>query len=671
MHLSAMNRSLLTVVCLSTSLCGFALNATADHGIDIAGMDRTVVVKSPGDMQNFANGNWFDNTPIPADKAYVGTYDEIRERNLATLRSVLENPTSTLNGADAGLKFAKSLYRQAMNERALETSGSLPVAAELKRIDLVKDRNSLATEIAHLHTLGVPVAFDISVSPDDKNNTRHLLTLAQGGQILPERNLYLATDERSVAMRAQYLTTVGKLLAMVKVFDPASRAKEALELETLLANASLGTLDLKDPQANYHRKSLTELEQDSPEFGWSAYFTGLGVESVSTLNVRQPKFFAAFSKALAERPIAQWRSYLRASTLYAWAPYLANAFVKTQFSLSSNITGCPLLSPRWKRAIATVDLMPGDILGHILVAKSLNPDAQKAALRVVNAVRIALRERLVEVDWMLTETQALAVKKLDGMKFKIGSPGAWEPIPTFKLSEESLLDSILKIQSGRWKSQLALLKKPLDRSAWTTSAADIRVSYNLNLNELTVPAGALQKGLFDPYADDASNFGAIGSVIGHEITHGFDNYGSQFDATGNLKNWWKDEDWEHYTDASSHVRIQYTAYRSPDGVPVDGKLTLSENCADIGGLSLAYAAYHRVLGGATPRIRDGLSGDQRFFIAFTQTFRSHYRPDVAQALIATDLFAPDTVRAVGAISDEKGFYKAFGLSVPKTVPHIW
>lgn len=656
----------------SALLLVIAVGATQSHGIDISGMDRSVVVKSPADLYNFANGSWFDRTAIPPAKANVGTFEEIQEHNFAILRTIVEEAASRkLRLGSSPIALVGALYRMAMDVKSIEARGGKPLAPELARIDAVSDRSSLVREIAHLDSLGVPVGFAVRVRPDPFNATRMLLTLSQGGFILPDRQLYVDNDDRSKALRGQYWTTMAKLMSLAKVSDPAAQADASLRVERILAKAANSQTVLQNAQANNHVMTLAELGVLTPSVDWSGFLTELGAEKPDSVNLCQPRFLQAFSQALTTIPIVQWRSYLIASVLYAWSPYLSNDFVKSQRSLTNDITGATEMEPRWKRAIDTIDSVAGDALGQLYVEKAFSPEARDQALRLVENIKSALRNRIQELDWLAPQTSRWAISKLWAMTFKVGYPSVWQDYSGMQLKRDSYLANVVRIQNFDWKRQLAKLGKPVDRSEWEVTASTVGAIYNPVWNEIVVPAGILQPGLFNAEADSASNYGAIGAIVGHEMTHGFDDLGSQYDAFGNLKNWWTPEDKEHFLDASSHIRVQYDAYRSPEDLPVSGALTMREDVADIGGLNLAYLAFHKLLGGASPPIRDGLTGDQRFFVAYAQIYRSHYRPDIASVMIHSNPHAPDPVRVQGALTDQPAFYKAFGLAVPKNLPQIW
>ena len=647
--------------------------AERPHGVNLWSMDRRVQVKKPFDLYNLANGKWLDNITVPADKAYVGTFEAVTENNLAILKDIAEQavlhkaPKDSSDPADIVGWF----YRLAMDEKRLNQMGGQPLEAQLHRIDLVHDRASLVDEIAHLQAVAVNVGFGVSVKSDYKDSSRMLLTLGQGGLTLPDREMYFDEDDRSKGIRAQYVKTMTQLLSLAKIPNPGAQAENALALETLLARASSPPVALLDPRLNYNLTTTEELKASNPDVAWNDYFEGLGSRTPVFVNLCQPKFLSTFSRAVREQPIGTWKSYLRAVAIFTWAPYLSDDFVNAQFGLTKATTGVVELLPRWKRAIQTMDAIVGDALGQLFVAKAFPPSWKEAAKDIVQNVRLSLRDRIGDLEWMSPATQTEAIKKLDALTVKIGYPNTWKTYKGFAVRRDSYVVTVMKANVFEWNRQLQKLNHPVDRSEWTTTVTTVKAFYNPYWNEIVFPAGILQPGFFDPLADNASNYGAIGSIIGHEITHGFDDQGALFDAQGNLRNWWTPEDKMRFDDEATTLVRQYDGYTSADNLKVNGKLTLSENIADVGGLMIAYLAYHRAMGDGVPPLKDGLTGDQRFFIAFAQNYRAHYRPEQAKIMIATDRRAPDEIRVEGSAADQIPFYKAFGLKAPLHVAHIW
>ena len=673
MHLSSTLRVAAVLSCFMGGIGTLEARGQRPHGLNLWSMDRNVTVHKPSDLYDFANGKWLDHINVPADKAYVGTVEAVNENNFAILKSIAEQavlrkaPKDTSDPADIVGWF----YRLAMDEKRLNMMGGQPLEAQLKRIDAVHDRASLVDEIAHLQAIAVHVGFDISVRSDDKDSSRMLLTLGQGGLTLPERELYIDRDDRAISVRAEYRKTMARLLKLAKIQNSGEQAENALALESQLALAASSPVELRDPRLNYNLTTVEELKASTPSVAWNDYFAGLGTNTPVFINLCQPKAIHAFAKAVRDQPIYVWKSYLRAVAIYTWAPYLSDDFVSAQFGLTRVLTGAQELLPRWKRALQATDAAVGDALGQLFVAKAFSPEAKDKALKIVRNVRLALRERIGDLEWMSPATQLEATKKLDALNVKIGFPGKWKQYKGFTVRRDSYVVTVMNANLFEWNQALQKLGKPVDRSEWTTTAITVSAFYNPYWNEIVFPAGILQPGFFDPAADDASNYGAIGSIIGHEITHGFDDQGCLYDAQGNLRNWWTPEDKMRFDDESTTFVKQYSAYTSAENLSVNGKLTLSENIADVGGLTIAYLAYHKALAGDYPFPQDSLSGDQRFYVAFAQNYRAHYRPEQAKVMISTDPHSPDAIRVEGAVADQFSFYKAFGLKVPLHLPHIW
>ena len=662
------------LLCLAGCVVGLHIaRGQGFHGINPENMDRRISVSKPEQMYEYANGGWLARNSLPSDKSYIGTFDEINERNLNVLKTVAEEAAGIkphTNGSSP-TELVGILYRLAMNERNLNAAGAAPLAAQLRRIDLIHDRESLIDEIAHLQALAVGVGFTVDVEPDDVDSSRVLLTLSQGGQTLPDRQMYLDPDHASVSLRRQYVLSISQLMRLANMHDPLDQANKALFIETQLAKASATPVELRDPKANYHLLSAAALKEICPLFGSNIYFHRLGTVAPATMNVRQPKFFTAFSQLIESEPLTAWKAYLRATALFTWAPYLSDSFVNARFTLSQALTGTTQLPPRWKRAVQTIDSVVGEALGQLYVAKAFPESAKQIALNLVRNLKLALRDRISDLEWMSPKTQTLALKKLEAITVKVGYPDKWRSYEGLKLRRDFYVLSIMKANVFEWNRQLSKLGKPVDKGEWSMTPPTVNAYYNPSWNEIVFPAGILQPGFFDPAADEASNYGAIGAIIGHEISHGFDDQGAQYDAKGNLANWWTPEDKLRFDDAAATIVAQYSGYKSPAGYPVNGKLTLGENIADVGGLTIAYLAYQKAINEIAPPLIDGLTGEQRFFIAFAQNYKARSRPQAEKVAVATDPHSPDAVRVVGAISDQIPFYKAFGLKPPLHVPHIW
>ena len=642
--------------------------ALPGHGIDLAAMDRSVKIESPADLNRFANGKWLEGTPLPADKSYIGTFDDVYERNLVILKRICERqaaarpPLSTVGGK-VGL-----LYRLSMDPARADRLGAAPLRPELARIDEVRDAKGLLREIAHLETIGVNVGFSAGPGLDDKDAARVVYTLGQPQSILGDRDLYLGSDARAKAAQAQYLRSEGAFLRLAKL--PEVGAAQALALETALAKTSSTPVELRDVPANYHRMPYDALKVLAPHTPWNAYFDEVGVRPAQ-VNVTQIKALKGFDAFVTTRPMAEWRSLLRVALLNGYAPDLSDAYFAQAFSLTRVLTGQQTPTPRWKRAIQKVDGAVGEALGQLYVREAFPPEAKVKAQAMVHNVLVALHTRIVELDWMSEATKKQALAKLSTVRVKIGYPDRWRDYSALRLEDDSLAANAMRANAFEWRRQLAKLGKPVDRGDWDMTPPRVNAYYNPYWNEIVFPAGILQPGFYDPKADDASNYGAIAAVIGHEITHGFDDQGSQYDLTGLRRDWWTKADKARYDAKGKAIVTQYGGYKSPSGYGVNGALTEGENIADIGGLTIAYLAYRKSLDGKEPPVLDGLTGDQRFFVAWAQNWKSKIRPEMEKMYINTDGHSPDPVRAMGPVADLPAFYKAFGLPVPENLPHVW
>jgi predicted metalloendopeptidase len=644
---------------------------SAVHGVQPADMDVAVKVTSPANLYPFANGEWLKANKLPPDKSYIGSFDVINERNLAVLRKVSERFAEENHPLDTPEGMVGLMYRIAMDEPRAERLGANPVRPELQRIDRIKTRQAILEEVARLDQFGLAPGFSAGVSQDDKDIKRMLFDLGQGGLTLPDRELYLRSDARSKALRARLVETFGRLLKLGGQSHAVAQANQALEIETALARVSSTPVELRDPESNYHLLSQVALVKLGPSIRWPAYFHALGIAPPAVVNVSQPRFLQGFARLVSERPIGEWRAYLRCHWLQGMAPYLSSAFVDADFKLGQAIDGVKVNRPRWKRAIAEIDSSIGEALGRLYVEAAFSPDAKAKALDLVRNVMAALRMRIGELDWMGPETKRQALVKLDSMTIKVGYPDKWRSYAGLRLQDDSWAQNVLRANQFEWERDLHKLGRPIDRTEWGMTPPTVNAYYNPDWNEIVFPAGILQPGFFDPEADDASNYGAIGAIIGHEMTHGFDDQGAQYDATGARRDWWTPEDKRRFTAKANQIVAQYDGYRDRFGLKINGRLTLGENIADVGGLAIAHLAYLHSLGGSTPPDMAGYTGEQRFFIAWGQNYKSHETIQLAKVDIATDPHSPDEVRVQGAISDNAAFYRAFGLPVPSKLPGLW
>jgi predicted metalloendopeptidase len=658
-----MSSSLRASLGFCLGLAAFSLVAQTQPGINPVNLDPSV--KPCDDFYGFANGGWLKTHSLPADKPRFGAFEELGERNRAILNRILvETSAKTAWPRGSIEQKVGDFYASGMNEAAIEKQGLAPLKPTLATIEGLKDAKQLPAILAKLHAQGLPGGFNFFVRQDAKASTHYLGYLYQGGTGLPDRDYYLKGDARSRDIRAKYELHIAKMLELAGDSPELARvrAKVVLELETRMAQAQWTRVELRNPQKTYNKRTLDQLMTEAPGFDWKAYFQSRGVV-LADLNLSQPSFFEAFGKLATEVPATQWRTYLRWHLLSSSANLLPKAFGEEAFSFHGKVLeGTPERESRAKRIEAAVDRTLGDALGQLYVKVAFPPEAKAKVLEMIENIRVALRERITNLDWMGADTKQQALKKLSAITVKIGYPDKWKAY-AFDIKRNDFYGNARRAAIFRTQENLKKLGKPIDRTEWNWSAPTVNASYNPSMNDITFPAGILQPPFFDPKADDAVNYGSIGFVIGHEITHGFDDSGSQYDADGNLKNWWTDADKKAYEARTDLVVKQYDAYEPIKGEHVNGKLTLGENIADIGGLKIAFAAYRNSLKGKpAPAPIDGFTGPQRFFLGAATVWRNHIREAALSLRLKTDPHSPGRERVNGPLSNLPEFYEAFGCA---------
>jgi putative endopeptidase len=638
-------------------------------GIDLAGMDRSV--KPCEDFYRFANGKWLEATSIPADRPLVAMFTLLQDRNREVLHQILEAAAKDTKASKGSITaLAGAFYKSGMDESRIEAAGAKPLKDELDRIAAVKDRAGLVRAVAHLHTYPVSAAFRFGPHPDLKDSKRMIGKLSQGGLGMPDRDYYLKDDDRTKKIRAAYRDHVQKMLTLLgeKPERAAAEAATILAFETRLARASRTRVELRDPQANYHLMDLKKLEAEAPGFGWKRFFADLGLGRMQEVNVGQPAFFKEVGRMAAEVPLEDWKAYLRWHLLSGFANKLSTPFVREDFHFSGTVlTGVPQLRPRWQRVLETTDHLLGDALGQLYVAKAFSPEARTKAEKLVANVKAALRERLETLDWMSPATRKEALRKLDAIAVKVGYPSKWRDYAGLTLGPDVYVRHVMAAQAFVRRQELAKIGKPVDRSEWHMTPPTVNAYYNPSQNEIVFPAGILQPPFFDPRADDAANYGGIGMVIGHELTHGFDDQGRQFDAAGNLRDWWTPQDAKVYKERAALIAAQYDGYVVVDQLHINGRLTLGENIADLGGLKIAYLAFQKAQKGKPAPARiDGFTPEQRYFLAFAQLWRVKVRPEAARVRLRTDPHSPPRFRVLGPLYNMPEFFRVFGASAEQT-----
>ena len=672
-----------TVLAAALALCTAAQSpAKPAHGVQVSYLDTAV--KPCDDFYEYANGAWLKSAKIPPEYPLWGAAVEVYERNLAIEKAILEEASKN-SGAPKGSTVQKvgDFYASGMNEAAIEKAGRAPLASRFEQIGEVKDGRALAAEFARLHLEGCDAGFTFGVGVDDKVSTAYIAQFSQGGLGLPDRDYYTKDDEGSKALRAHYLLHVAKMFELLGD-EPAAAKKNAetvMAMETRLAKASMTQVELRDPNAIYHKMTRQELVEAAPGFQWEVFFKDLGLPpSQQTLLVRQPAFFTEFGAMARTVPMEEWRAYLRWNLISSTGSYLSSPFVNERFAFYGKVlSGTQELRPRWKRVQSATDAALGEAVGQLYVAKAFSPEAKAKALDLVKNLQSALREKIRQVDWMTPETKQKAFHKLDVFIVKIGYPDKWRDYSGLEISRGPYVLNVLAARTFESRRNLAKLGKPVDRSEWLMNVQDVNAYYEPTTNEICFPAGILQPPLFDALADDACNYGGIGTVIGHEMTHGFDDQGCQYDAEGNLKNWWTEEDTKAYQARQALVVKQFDGYKVLPDLAINGELTLGENIADLGGLKIAFAAFQKSMEGKPrPAPIDGFTPEQRFFLNYAQAWQTLMRPEFLRMIVNTDPHSPPKYRVIGPLSNLPEFYTAFGCgekdpmwTATKDRPAIW
>ena len=633
----------------------------AAHGVELTILDKTC--KPCEDFYHYASGEWLAKNPVPAAYPSWGRFNELAERNRELLHQILEGAAANTK-ATPGSNEQKigDFYASCMDEKQINAAGTKPLDSEFARINAIQSAAELGAEIARLQGMGVRALFNFGSTQDEKNSSQVIGSADQGGLGLPDRDYYTKTDDRSKQIRRQYEEHVAKMLALAgdDAAKAAAEAKAIVELETKLAEASLTRVERRDPEKTYHKMSRSDLRTLTPNWSWENYFQEIGYTNIDSVDVSAPKFFETMSKVLKETPLESWKTYLRWHLVNSTSPYLSDPFVDEDFNFKGRVLqGTQELLPRWKRCVSATDRQLGEALGQIYTQKYFPPEAKARALEMVNHLIDALHDDLQKLPWMSPATRKQALAKLGTFARKIGYPDKWRDYSAYAVDRGSYALNQMRGAQFEFKRDLNKIGKPVDRTEWGMTPPTVNAYYSPEMNEIVFPAGILQPPFFDMNADDASNYGAMGAVIGHEMTHGFDDEGRKFDAQGNLRDWWTPEDAKNFNERAACVEKQFDSYVVQDDIHENGKLVLGESIADLGGLNLAYRALQKAEKGKKPALIGGLTADQRFFLSFAQIWASNDRPEFERLMVNTNPHPLARFRAIAAPSNMPEFARAF------------
>jgi putative endopeptidase len=630
-------------------------------GFSLANLDKTC--KPCDNFYEFAMGGWMKANPIPAEYPSWGTFAQLRDNNLAAMHTILEVAATTKSAAGSNEQKIGDFYASCVDTTAIDAAGLKPLASDFEAIGAISDRKSLDAVIARLQREGAGVLFRFGSLQDIKDSTRVIAFAGQGGLGMPDRDYYFRDDEKSKQLRADYLQHVAKMFELAG--DPsekaATEANTVMTIETALAKASRSRVELRDPEKNYNLLPLSEIKTLTPDWPWDSYLHAIGAPPVEQINIRQPDFFKAMNQELSTVALPDWRIYLRWHLIHASAPGLPEKFVNENFDFyDRKLSGTKEILPRWKRCVQSTDRNLGEALGQVYVDKYFPPAAKARAKELVNNLIAALRDDISSLSWMGLETKKEALAKLEAFNVKIGYTDKWRDYSKLAIERSSYAANIRRSFEFETARQLAKIGEPVDRTEWGMTPPTVNAYYNSSMNEIVFPAGILQPPFYNPNADDAVNYGGIGAVIGHEISHGFDDQGSKFDGKGNFHEWWLAEDRKNFTERGDCVVNQFNGYEVEPGLHQNGKLVLGESIGDLGGLAIAYAAYEKSIEGNRPKDIDGFTPEQRFFLGWAQVWGTNQRIEAARLQTNTDPHPLPQFRGNGPLSNMEAFAKAFG-----------
>lgn len=638
-------------------------------------------IRPQDDFFLYANGGWNKRHPIPPDKSRWGTFDELRENSKKQLRTIIEPVAKKKHlkrGSDEQL--VRGVWLSGMDEKRREKLALAPLIPLLSRVAAITNQKDLLEYIAYAHRVGLGVLWGTYVSRDDKKSHRNMLYLAQGGLSLPDRDYYFNNDAESKRVRKEFKKHIPRMLALAGLSADARKTIEiVMRLETALAEASMTRTERRDPHKQYNKRAIKSLSKESPAIDWARYFTLIKAGSPKELVVSQPKFMARVSKLFKTISIEDWKTYLTWSVIDDMAPLLNKKMVEENFRFYGRVlSGTKKMQPLWKRIVGVVDGAVGDALGKLYVKNYFDHEAKRHINQLVDNLFATYKERLADLEWMGPKTKKKAFVKLRAMKRKLGYPSKWHTYKGLKINADDFVGNMLRVHEYEFNRMLRKLKKKPDPTEWYMTPSTVNAYFDPNANEIAFPAGIMQPPFFDATADDALNYGGIGSVIGHEMTHGFDDEGRKFDHKGNLKEWWTASDKKRFEKRARVLAKQFDSFVAIDNMHVNGKLTLGENIADLGGLIIAFKAFQKSQKGKKRKIIQDFTPEQRFFLGYAITEAGNIRPQLLKKYLVIDPHSPSIFRVNGPLSNMEEFYEAFGVKhgdklyrAPKARARIW
>jgi predicted metalloendopeptidase len=634
-------------------------SAPPASGLLLLGYDRQVRIQD--DLFRFVNGHWLQSTEIPPDRTRYGAFDALADKADQDLRKIVEDSAARHAAPGSPDQRIGDFYASFMDTARLDALRAAPLKAPLTRIEALSSPADVLRYFAGSAQTGTPSPIALSIDQDARNADAYIPSVSQSGLTMPNRDYYLKTDPQFVTLRDQFRAYATRALGLAGIPNPAAEADRVLAVETRLAQVQWTAAQDRDATATYNKFTVADATAHTPGLDWQTYLNAAGVHTGDFI-ISEPSFFTALGAALTTVPLADWKSYLRFKVIDDLSPYLSNDFVTARFEFRGrDLAGQQEMRPRWKRGVTAVDGAMGDLLGQRYVQRYFPPDAKERIDALVGKLIDAYRTSIDGLDWMSDATKAQARDKLSKLAVKIGYPAKWKDYSKLNVVRDDLVGNVVRSAQLEYQRDVDRLGKPVDREEWFTTPQTVNAYYNPTRNDITFPAAILQPPFFDPHADDAVNYGGIGAVIGHEISHAFDDQGRKFDGTGNLRDWWTPQDVQRFTARTQALVAQYSAYEPLPGEHINGELTLGENIADLSGLTVAHRAYQLSLGGRPAAVIDGFTGEQRFFLGWAQVWRGKIRNQDLRAQLLSDPHSPNEFRANGVVSNLPEYYSTFGV----------
>ena len=638
-------------------------------------------VRPQDDFFEYLNGKWLKNVEIPADKSSWGSFMELRENTLPQIRGIIEKASAGNPAAGTDAQRIGDFWASFMDEARLEQLGVTPLSSELGKIAAIKDKSELPAVLARLGKIGVNVPFDFGIHQDNKDSTKYVADIYQGGLGMPDRDYYLKTDDAKLAdVKAKYLTHIEKTLTLAGDKNAAANAKAIVDFETELAKVQWTKVELRDPIKAYNKVNLADMAKIAPNYDWATWLQTAGITGKTDyVIVSQPTYLKGFAELSNKTSLDTWKAYLAMHLVDSYSSYLSKSFVDQRFDFyGKTLSGVTQIEPRWKRGVGVVERAQGEAVGKLYVAEHFPAERKARMETLVKNLLVAYKQSIDKLDWMSPATKKEAQAKLAKFTPKIGYPNKWKDYSALVVKRDDLVGNVMRSRVVEADRELNKLGKPIDREEWGMTPQTINAYYNPEMNEIVFPAAILQPPFFDAKADDAVNYGGIGAVIGHEISHGFDDQGAQYDGDGNLRDWWSPSDHKNFKAKTKMLVEQYNAFEPLPGYHVNGELTLGENIADNSGLAIAAKAYQISLNGKKAPVINGFTGEQRLYMGWAQVWRSKMREPAQIAQVKTDPHSPGQYRANGTLKNQPGFYEAFKVKqgdkmylAPKDRVIIW